>query len=503
MSVINKPANPASSIKAEEIVGILVAFGEDPTADRAERILSHIDVGALPVGAGRAEALTRTVDAIRRELASKSGPVIMVSLSEEQAQALGYDSVAQMEAAVHSDAARQAAYTDASAYQSSSEAKSRKSALIGSGLDPDQIVWVDLAPSGANLAAVKFPLEGLRTPANPVTESNDAAWFQSLGTSFPANLDALDVNWISRWVSEDADALRSMRGAAYQGLAVERIIGRSRQFAFYANALQKDHQDIWAAIEPAMPTARQEASAAAIHRIAAELIEQRVPMVRKTSYGEDGKPCAREWLTASVTKKGIFTYVNNKRVSKNLANAAIAVGLAEVQRAPSAGQLRATEKKPSRLDLDKPLYDTDGFEHAFVTASITHIVTKRSFALALWDRTTGECLVSNADNLRLTNEPFTPEQRAQQERDILDVLRSPGADDIVRVVREAGNEHALDDAVRKEFSAQALCVNEEGLAAQVSSLLEHDWSVSEIAQAAGLDPDKCFLIGDTDPAPTL
>lgn len=65
-----------------------------------------------------------------------------------------------------------------------------------------------------------------------------------------------------------------------------------------------------------------------------------------------------------------------------------------------------------KIDTNSPLFDSDGYQHTFVVGNGTHIVTKYSFAYAVWDAKTGACLVVNCDGLTLGNTPLADEERA-------------------------------------------------------------------------------------------
>lgn len=62
-------------------------------------------------------------------------------------------------------------------------------------------------------------------------------------------------------------------------------------------------------------------------RIAAEMIAAGVPMADRTLY-KDGVAQPAEWMVASASRRGNFYYLNNKRVTRSLAAAATASGLA-------------------------------------------------------------------------------------------------------------------------------------------------------------------------------
>lgn len=52
-------------------------------------------------------------------------------------------------------------------------------------------------------------------------------------------------------------------------------------------------------------------------RKAFELIAAGVPMVKRTLYA-DGQPTETAWMACTYEKRGIFHYLNGKRVARNL-----------------------------------------------------------------------------------------------------------------------------------------------------------------------------------------
>ncbi|MCA8050762.1 hypothetical protein [Burkholderia arboris] len=63
----------------------------------------------------------------------------------------------------------------------------------------------------------------------------------------------------------------------------------------------------------------------------------------------------------------------------------------------------------SSLDPNRAMYDDAGREHQLVTASRTQVVTTILGVYGVWNRATGECLLSSADGTRLSNEAPNPE----------------------------------------------------------------------------------------------
>ena len=79
------------------------------------------------------------------------------------------------------------------------------------------------------------------------------------------------------------------------------------------------------------------------------------------------------------------------------------------------------------IDVTLPLYDSDGYEHHFVTRSTREIVTKRSGLFCVWDARTGSCLRSGAEGYYLGNTPLSDEEmerRKQEGARILTEIRA-------------------------------------------------------------------------------
>lgn len=62
------------------------------------------------------------------------------------------------------------------------------------------------------------------------------------------------------------------------------------------------------------------------------------------------------------------------------------------------------------IDISKPLYDNDGFQHHYVAGNSREIVTKISGIYVIWDARTGECLKQGSEGATLGNEPLPPEE---------------------------------------------------------------------------------------------
>lgn len=79
---------------------------------------------------------------------------------------------------------------------------------------------------------------------------------------------------------------------------------------------------------------------------------------------------------------------------------------------------QATPAKPGSveqpLDVNKPLFDSDGFEHHFVTGNGVELVTKIGAVYAIWNAKTGECLKAGCEGARIGNTPLSPEELARR-----------------------------------------------------------------------------------------
>lgn len=88
------------------------------------------------------------------------------------------------------------------------------------------------------------------------------------------------------------------------------------------------------------------------------------------------------------------------------------------------------------IDVHRPLYSSDGFEHSFVTASAHQVVTRYSGVFGLWDRRTGQCLNAGHEDLRLSNVAPNPAVLASQ--------RAAAQETLARLHAEAAIEAAMD-----------------------------------------------------------
>lgn len=79
-------------------------------------------------------------------------------------------------------------------------------------------------------------------------------------------------------------------------------------------------------------------------------------------------------------------------------------------------------EKTDAIDVTKPLYDSDGYEHSFVVKSALEIVTRYNGVFCIWDARTGCCLRSGVEECRLTNTPLSKKELAQRKADGLRML---------------------------------------------------------------------------------
>lgn len=91
-------------------------------------------------------------------------------------------------------------------------------------------------------------------------------------------------------------------------------------------------------------------------------------------------------------------------------------------------------RKP--IDVDAPLYRSDGYEHSFVTASSHQVVTRYVGVFGLWDRRTGQCLNAGHEDLRLSNVAPNPAVLAAQ--------RAAAQETLALLHPEAAIEAAMD-----------------------------------------------------------
>ncbi len=63
---------------------------------------------------------------------------------------------------------------------------------------------------------------------------------------------------------------------------------------------------------------------------------------------------------------------------------------------------------------DRPLFDSEGFEHTLVSLGAREVVTKQSFTFSVWDRKTGSCHREGAEGMTIGNKPMSPQERSRR-----------------------------------------------------------------------------------------
>lgn len=83
-------------------------------------------------------------------------------------------------------------------------------------------------------------------------------------------------------------------------------------------------------------------------------------------------------------------------------------------RAPVETALRTTSypvDAEEDIRWDKPLFDSDGYEHTLISLGGIEVVTKHSFAYAVWNRKTGVCQREGCSEMTISNTPMSEEVR--------------------------------------------------------------------------------------------
>lgn len=83
-------------------------------------------------------------------------------------------------------------------------------------------------------------------------------------------------------------------------------------------------------------------------------------------------------------------------------------------RAPIEAALRSTSypvRSDESIRWDKPLFDSDGYEHTLISLSSREVVTKYSFAYSVWDRKTGACQREGCSDMTISNTRMSDEVR--------------------------------------------------------------------------------------------
>lgn len=91
------------------------------------------------------------------------------------------------------------------------------------------------------------------------------------------------------------------------------------------------------------------------------------------------------------------------------------------------------------LDPTRPMYDETGREYPTVTASSKQVVTLSCGIFGVWDRKTGECLISGCEGLRLSNERPSAEWVAKRRQAAAELFSAMHADAAINRVRESSS----------------------------------------------------------------
>lgn len=73
------------------------------------------------------------------------------------------------------------------------------------------------------------------------------------------------------------------------------------------------------------------------------------------------------------------------------------------------------------IDWRCKLFDDEGYEHRLISLGGAQVVTKVSFAYAIWDRSTGKC-TSHSEG-RISNTPMSDQERQKRRNEALEILR--------------------------------------------------------------------------------
>lgn len=71
-------------------------------------------------------------------------------------------------------------------------------------------------------------------------------------------------------------------------------------------------------------------------------------------------------------------------------------------------------KEGETIRWDRPLFDSEGYEHTLVSLGAREVVTKQSFTFSVWDRKTGRCHREGADGMTISNRPMSPQERSRR-----------------------------------------------------------------------------------------
>jgi hypothetical protein len=85
-------------------------------------------------------------------------------------------------------------------------------------------------------------------------------------------------------------------------------------------------------------------------------------------------------------------------------------------------------REDEAIDWGCQLFDSDGFPHRLVDLGSIQVVTKISFAYAIWDRKTGALVNTDlqaGDGYCISNTPMSEEMKQQRREAALEYLRNP------------------------------------------------------------------------------
>ena len=105
----------------------------------------------------------------------------------------------------------------------------------------------------------------------------------------------------------------------------------------------------------------------------------------------------------------------------------------------------ATPKEPL-IDINKPLFDSDGYQHHYVAGNGIEIVTKIGSVFAIWSAKTGECLKAQSEDVKLGNTPLDPAElnrRKEEGARILAELHENAKGEAKQVLSAAVEAHMI------------------------------------------------------------
>jgi len=103
---------------------------------------------------------------------------------------------------------------------------------------------------------------------------------------------------------------------------------------------------------------------------------------------------------------------------------------------------QSTLREGEQIQWNKPLFDSDGFEHSLVTLGAHEVVTKHGFSYSVWDRKSGRCGNQDCTDMTIGNAPLSDQVREQRKEDALLALRDSGDPAQVELARRVAPQHA-------------------------------------------------------------